>query len=125
MRLRVDEFYALDIVHSSCDIELAVGGRAGTADLALGTTEWSSRRVDRARVNFGWDWVYDRGSQRIESQWSTLRSNALLLDGAGMELGEQGLRVCLALHMTRLRWERVVADHLGLPLAPVVPRPQT
>lgn len=121
MRLRVDEFFALDIVHLDSEVDIESCGRPGASDLSFGTTQWAGRGAGRENVSFAWDWLYDRHARRIEAQWSTLRSDVRLIDVSGADLGEQGLRLCVAFHMTRVRWEWVVAGALGLMLA--LPRP--
>ncbi len=79
-----------------------------------GVTEWVAEG-DR-QVSFGWDWVYDPNSHRLQGLWNTLRTNLAVVDDEGKELGEACVRLCAARLMTHAHWERVLSEALGLPV---------
>ena len=92
------------------------GAEGGTATvITRGVTEWVADA--ERQVSFGWDWEYDPGSRRLQGLWHTLRTNLVVVDDEGQELGESCTRLCAARLMTRAHWEKVLGVALGLPVA--------
>lgn len=78
-----------------------------------GFTEWAagSQRV----LSMGWDWTFDRESRRLTAHWNTLRTNIMVINDGGSDLGREGTRTCIANLMSNVGWESVTASALGLP----------
>lgn len=118
VRLRIEELQDLQHVHLYSEIDDDDDTRmppaaAGTVN---GVTEWATPERIGA-LSFSWDWTYDRSSQRLQGHWHSLRTNLRVVGPAGEDLGEECTRLCVARLMTRVCWEHVVADALGLALA--------
>jgi Domain of unknown function (DUF4902) len=110
VRLRIEDLASLPVEHIYSELEEA-GGETG---LISGFTEWRAQAT--RLVSCGWDWTYESASAQLSAQWSSLRTNLMVVDDAGQDMGVECARLCLARLMTHARWERVVAGELGLPL---------
>jgi hypothetical protein len=110
LALRVEEFDALVPEHlfSVLDDEACAHDDDGAL---MGTTEWSAPWQGR-QLSFGLDVGYHPERQYVEARWSTLRTNAMVVDEAGAELALNDLRWCVARMLTRVRWESVVLPWL-------------
>jgi len=76
-----------------------------------GVTEWVA---DGPRtLSFGWDWSapIDIG---LVAHWSSLRTNLMLVDEAGVDLDAAATRACVARVMERCGWQRDVVRILDL-----------
>ncbi len=112
VRLRIDELQQMLPQHLYSEIE---PGAAGTA--LGGFTEWSvPGALPGQALSFGWDWAYEPGSGQLLGQWATLRTNLMVVDEAGADMGTDCTRLCIARLLTHVRWERTIAEHLHLTL---------
>jgi hypothetical protein len=96
-------FSLIENDHSS-DIEASAN-----ADFLQGLTEWFAPWQGR-RLTFGIDWCFQKSTRVITARWTTLRSNVIVVDRAGADLGEDCLHLYVALIMTRVRWEEAVIE---------------
>ncbi|WP_458233053.1 DUF4902 domain-containing protein [Roseateles sp. P5_E8] len=115
IRLRTEDLLELQHVHLYSELDgnpLAPGVKAGTVS---GYTEWASANRQPA-LSFSWDWTYSPETQRLQAQWSSLRTNLRVVDSEGEDLGVECTRLCVARLMTRASWERVIAESLDLAL---------
>ncbi len=85
-----------------------------------GYTEWSAAYT-RA-LTFGWDWNYDRETGALVADWPQLRTNLMVTDAAGADLGPEQTSACVAQLAAEVGWQRRVADECDLALAPTHPR---
>lgn len=116
VRLSVAELQARHTVHLYSEID-----RLEPTEQSFGTvtgfTEWASQHLSPS-LSFSWDWTYDHRSQMVQGHWQSLRTNVRLVDEDGTDLSPGLMRQCVARLMTQLCWERVIADAVGLTLAP-------
>ena len=115
IRLRTEDLLELQHVHLYSELDgdpLDPGAKAGTVS---GYTEWASANRQPA-LSFSWDWTYSPETQRLQAQWSSLRTNLRVVDSQGEDLGVECTRLCVARLMTRASWERVIAESLDLAL---------
>ncbi len=81
-----------------------------------GYTEWSAAYT-RA-LTFGWDWNYDRDTGELRADWPQLRTNLMLTDASGADLGAERTSACVAQLAAEVGWEQRVADEVDLALRP-------
>jgi hypothetical protein len=115
IRLRPEDLLELQHVHLYSELDSESTNPHAKAGTVCGYTEWASANRQPA-LSFSWDWVYDPGTQRLQAQWSSLRTNLRVVDAQGEDLGVECTRLCVARLMTRASWERVIAESLGLVL---------
>lgn len=114
VRMRVDELTETAPQHlfSQIDTAAASGADGHLSSALKGSTEWA---VDGPRrLTFGWDWTYEPASSRFSGRWSTLRTNLMVVDEHGTDMGADCLRLCVARLMTQARWEATIAIALQL-----------
>jgi len=113
VRMRVEELTGAAPQHLFSQIDPMVPSPGGAVAAALkGSTEWA---VDGPRrLTFGWDWTYEPASSRFSGRWSTLRTNLMVVDEHGTDMGVDCLRLCVARLMTQARWEATIAVALQL-----------
>jgi hypothetical protein len=78
-----------------------------------GFTEWAAG--NQPVLSMGWDWTFDRESRLLTAHWHTLRTNIMVVNDGGADLGREGTRTCIADLMTTVGWESATAHALGLP----------
>lgn len=112
IRLRFDDLQSLQALHLHTEIE-------STADAQLrelsGFTEWQVARGTRA-LSFGWDWTYQADKALLHGEWASLRTNLIMVDEHGLDLGRECTQLCVAQLMDRAGWAQVLAQRLDLPL---------
>mgnify|MGYP000849749476 CR=1 FL=1 len=117
IRLRLAELQSLQAQHLHSEIEDEL---SCPPHVLCGFTEWRVTRGKRA-LSFGWDWTYRADAAQLLGNWSSLRTNVLMLDEHGVELGGEPAWLGVARLMDRSRWQRVLAEALHLHLhAPAV-----
>lgn len=112
VRLRLEEFNGLSHRHLYSEVD----GELPPTQHLSGYTEWISNSGKPA-LSFSWDWNYDRGSQRLQAEWDSLRTNLKVIDQDGADLGDDCTRLYVARQMDQAQWERVIADTLGLEIS--------
>ncbi|HEY3730677.1 MAG TPA: DUF4902 domain-containing protein [Steroidobacteraceae bacterium] len=88
--------------------------RASGASAAsiVGFTEWVSHTTPA--LSLGWDWriATIAGQVRYERE-GEVRSNAMLINVRGRDLGETASGVLLCIAVDRLEWKQVVDDYIS------------
>jgi hypothetical protein len=110
LRLTTSEFCKLQLTHLYSDVELPQRS-AAQESLLHGFTEWTAPST--RRLSFGWDWTFNRTLALFHADWESLRTNIVLLDAAGHEMGPTGTRRCVAERMVGSHWDWSVAEALG------------
>lgn len=83
-----------------------------------GFTEWTSSAL--STVSVGWDWMLDPiGELRLNPH--SIRTNVMLVADDGSDLGRSVTLEALLLLIARHRWQAVVLQAVGLPLAGEAP----
>jgi Domain of unknown function (DUF4902) len=116
VRLSIDDLRALKQQHIYSEIEKAWPAKDTEHAKLQGFTEWSAA-AQRA-LSFGWEWTYECEAALMRGDWSSLRTNLMVVDGLGQEIGIEYTRYFIEQMMILARWEQVVTDQLGLPLRP-------
>ncbi len=114
VRLHIDDLRELRTSHLYSELENGLELDEPDAALLRGFTEWSAP-AERV-LSFGWDWSFDPEAGVMLGEWASLRTNLMVIDDAGLDMGQDCTRLCVARLMTRARWERAVATSLALPL---------
>jgi hypothetical protein len=115
VRLSIANVHDLQVTHIHSELEDMLPAQADQAQPMLqGFTEWSAPG-DRA-ISFGWDWTFEPDKNRLLARWTTLRTNLMLIDESGTDLGNDCMRLCVARLMTRACWEDTISGLLGLQL---------
>lgn len=112
--LRIDAFESLLPQHlfSALDDE-TLGDEGDESGVLSGTTEWSQPWQGR-QLSFGFDFRYHPHRRQLEACWTTLRTNVMVVDDAGVDQGEDCLRLCVACMLTRAQWELAVLAYLNI-----------
>jgi hypothetical protein len=117
VRSTVAAFRALALTHllSELDADVQAGScRASGASAAsiVGFTEWSSHTTPA--LSLGWDWriATIAGQVRYERE-GEVRSNVMLIDARGRDLGVTATGVLLCVAVDMLGWEQVVDDYIS------------
>lgn len=76
-----------------------------------GLTEWVS--AGKPTLSMGWDWQMDAdGNQVVLKRISDPRSNIMLIDVAGVDLGPEATGAWLGILADALRWQDAALSHL-------------
>ncbi len=87
--------------------------RCGEAlDELYGHTEWAGR--DDPRVSIGWDWQACWTAGQLRWMAGEVRTNLMLVDERGDDLGVGATQRLLQLHLAHLNWPPAVASALGM-----------
>lgn len=115
IRLRDSEVLERTPDHLYSEMESTAGGDTPWQgeNVLQGVTEWALAAGTRS-ITFGWDWTFEPEVKRLLAQWGTMRTNLMLVDGNGVDLGTDYTLLCIARMMTRARWEDAVAKMLEL-----------
>ena len=116
VNLRVEEFEALVPEHLCTIIEseqFSDMEAEANNDLLQGITEWISPWQER-QLSFGLDWYFQKSTRVMWARWTTLRTNVIVVDAVDVDQGNDCLHLCVALMMTRVRWEEAIIVDLGL-----------
>ncbi|MEM5370913.1 DUF4902 domain-containing protein [Paraburkholderia azotifigens] len=126
IRLSEHALARLQLVHSvSCiDNELLDELRANAFDaLCAGYTEWQSTRFPGSvAVSIGWDWYLDRTSGALLVVGPDVRSNIMVVDVLGEDVGMAGTSRIIVRRLATMSWSRAV-EHAAFPCAPVLNAP--
>lgn len=102
------EHFVSGLEEEAHDGNLAEGACASTIE---GYTEWVS--ASAPIISLGWDWVFD--PMRIPSmlvRQSSLRTNVMLLDNDGVEVGPFKTAVLLEAVLDCFGWQETVLDEI-------------
>jgi hypothetical protein len=108
MALRIDELEGVLPTHLFSSLDAEPISLASQIDEVIGTSEWEAPWCSR-KLSFGFDFRFDPQHRQLEGLWTTLRTNVLVTDCAGVEKSDECLQQCVALMMMRANWERVVS----------------
>lgn len=92
----------------------AAAGRGEGATILgdiTGYTEWLSDSAPA--VSVGWDWSLG-GSVQLNALPISIRTNLLLVDASGRELGFSGTTHALFEWLSTWDWQSVVLSHVGV-----------
>ncbi len=116
IRLHRGALDQIRLVHlvSGLDEEECRGGAAGAVHSAIrGYTEWSS--ASTPAVSVGWDWHIDTLARPVSAACRDApRSNVMLVDEQGRDVGPDHTARCLRQLVEALDWKPVVLDAIGL-----------
>lgn len=115
IRLRDLEIFGRAPDHLYSELDNVVDGDAGWhGENALhGVTEWALVAGTRS-ITFGWDWTFEPEVKRLLAQWASMRTNLMVVDADGVDMGDDYTLLCIARMMTRVRWEEAVIKKLEL-----------
>ncbi|MDT8999868.1 DUF4902 domain-containing protein [Paucibacter sp. APW11] len=113
VRLSIDDLQKLVPTHLHSEIEDLVDDADPDASIQ-GFTEWTA--ASTRTLSFGWDWCFEPSSEQLLGQWGSLRTNLMVIDESGGDMGIECTRLCIARLMTHIRWEYTIAKVLGLRL---------
>ena len=100
---------SLRFVHlaSACDRTLLAELKANAVPaFAAGYTEWVSETAPT--VSLGWDWYWDVISNRFLLATNDVRSNVMLVDAHGYDLGMNRTAQLICMWLTQLEWQAAV-----------------
>jgi len=115
VRLRLDELKRIEPwhLHSGADVDPFGTGPPDPGVALDGYTEWAA---DATRtLSMGWDWTFDPETRQLTGLWRTLRTNIMVVDDAGVDLGRERTQQCIADLMGSRNWEATTAEAVGLP----------
>jgi hypothetical protein len=117
VRLNLAALRAVQLTHllSELDADMQTAHcRASGASAAsiVGFTEWVSHTTPA--LSLGWDWriATIAGQVRYERD-GEVRSNVMLINARGRDMGETATGVLLCVAVDGLRWQRVVDDYIS------------
>ncbi|HWP20834.1 MAG TPA: DUF4902 domain-containing protein, partial [Burkholderiaceae bacterium] len=129
IRLRARSLYTLPLLHLYSEWDPAADqgdlpGRAEEAPTARplrcgqalpelwGYSEWAG--ASDPLVSVGWDWRVRWGPGTLAWDAGELRTNLMLVDERGQDLGVAPTQLLLQRRLMAMGWERTVASALGL-----------
>lgn len=110
IRLSLEQLQAVRLEHLISDLDADPAPTGGEATAISGYTEWAS--AEAPRVSLGWDWElapHDGGLRRL----GLPRSNVMLVDAAGADLGPAASDAALARLVDRMDWQRAAWDDVS------------
>lgn len=110
IRLSLEQLQAVRLEHLISDLDADPAPTDGEATAISGYTEWTS--AEAPRVSLGWDWElapHDGGLRRF----GLPRSNVMLVDAAGADLGPAASDAALARLVDRMDWQRTAWDDVS------------
>ncbi|WP_367619812.1 DUF4902 domain-containing protein [Caballeronia sp. SEWSISQ10-4 2] len=112
IRLTARAVKSTRLVHTySCvDDELLLELRSSTANVHdAGYTEWQSVRCEGSpRLSIGWSWYRDSVSRTLLIEGQDVRSNVMLIDSYGIDVGGVRTAAVLLGYLAELNWTSVV-----------------
>lgn len=116
IRLSFGELQTVSLIHliSGLDEEFSspIYGGAMPTEIA-GYTEWVSTTVPA--ITIGWDWEIDAGySHFLPRKIGLPRSNIMLKDSCGADLGPEKTLILLEALIDALAWPMEVQDYIGI-----------
>lgn len=120
IRLSLAELGTLAFVHlvSGLDEDRpACTGESAAPTAITGYTEWLS--TDTPALSIGWDWVMDvaDGVMRLNRHGEP-RSNCMLVDAEGRDLGHSASIAALAGFVDTMRWQADAAAQIAMRYGP-------
>ncbi|HDR9480984.1 TPA: DUF4902 domain-containing protein [Burkholderia aenigmatica] len=105
---------ALDHVASGLDASLLAELHDSAIDARLaGYTEWHRpAHTGVAYVTVGWDWYLDRATGTFVIAGSDVRSNVMVVDATGADIGMFRTAAALAARLASIDWPAAVASAL-------------
>ncbi|HIC7209618.1 DUF4902 domain-containing protein [Burkholderia stabilis] len=105
---------AIDHVASGLDASLLAELRDNAIDARLaGYTEWQrTARAGVAYVTVGWDWYLERATGTFVIAGSDVRSNVMIVDATGTDIGMFRTAAALAARLASIDWAAAVASAL-------------
>jgi hypothetical protein len=114
VRLSEHGLAQVQLVHASSGVDDALLAelRVSAIDaFSAGYTEWQSTRFPgSAGVSIGWDWYLDRWSGALLIVGSYVRSNIMVVDIFGADIGMAGTEQAILRRLARLNWSSTVAS---------------
>lgn len=114
IRLRLSSLDTLSFVHliSAIDDGLLRELQSQTLPaLRAGYSEWVSDTVPP--VSVGWDWFIHRESERIMLAPDGVRSNVMLIDQSGYDLGSETSTRLFGTWLSSFEWQPMVSEVLN------------
>jgi hypothetical protein len=107
IRLSPVTFRQIPLIHliSGMDEEPAAGPRTGGAQLSeiMGYTEWVS--TEKPAITIGWDWRLSASKGAASClRFGEVRSNVMLMDDQGRDLGPQRSAELLGAELDGINW---------------------
>jgi hypothetical protein len=112
-RLAVTPMYCVVTGLDDEHLTLLPLNRVGASKTRIsGFTEWASREMPA--VSIGWDWLLTGSAGRVRlERLEQVRSNLMLVDSIGHELGFDATSVELGGWLESFQWQQTVAEHLS------------
>lgn len=125
LRIRLDQLSVLRFLHLSSDIDLFAEESAGScqqegaarAQPICGFTEWLSEAQPAHSI--GWDWVMAAPDGQLRVKDHTLRTNIMLIDGQGLDMGRQETEAALLKLVSNWGWPEQVLSSLQVASLPM------
>ncbi len=114
IRLCLGDLQSVELVHLLSGLDEADCVDPACTDRAEihGYTEWIS--ASEPVVSVGWDWRVDTWARPVSVVFdASPRSNIMLLDGDGEDMGPEETARSLAVHLRALPWQPVVLAAIG------------
>ena len=114
LRLSVPALRALSFRHLFSDVDPDLLGelkRLGIATACAGCSEWVA--TERRSVSLGWSWYVDAKTGQMLIAPEDVRSNLMLTDAGGYDLGPARSASCLRSLLPLLDWKTEVAAALA------------
>jgi hypothetical protein len=117
VRLTLEQFRAVTLLHVLSERDPVAphpltSGACGPAAVIMGITEWASQSTPA--LSLGWDWqLPSAGGTGGYVRVSEVRSNVMLTDAAGRDLGERATSARLDAEVDAFDWQKAVADYIS------------
>jgi hypothetical protein len=117
VRLTMAAFRAIPLAHLLSELDADVNLPPSTASGAclasiIGYTEWTS--LTTPALSLGWDWRIATASGRVRyEREGEARSNVMLVDSRGRDLGGLATGVLLCAAVDVLEWEQAVDNYIN------------
>lgn len=114
IRLRLSSLDTISFVHlfSECDDDFLHELRSQTVPaLCAGFSEWVSD--SSPAISIGWSWFIHSDSERMMLAPDGVRSNVMLIDMQGYDLGSQKTAILFSAWLGAFEWQHTVAMALN------------
>ncbi|WP_424192122.1 DUF4902 domain-containing protein [Ampullimonas aquatilis] len=114
IRLTFDRFQHLELEHVCSSIDSEVGSLLTENAIPFansGFTEWQSHTTPV--ISLGWDWYEDATNHKMLVAPSTIRSNVMLRDKNGYDLGPAMTSMLLHTWLSSFDWQHTLTQQLN------------
>lgn len=116
IRLSLEHLSELPFVHLVSDFDPAILEDLQTQTVpahAAGYSEWVSNTTPP--ISLGWSWFLHSRSRRLLPAPEAVRSNVMLVDVHGYDLGQTATSFLFTTWLATHDWQRTVSDAIDIP----------